>query len=366
MYKKNKYTYNIMILKYFFYLYYKIKGYLYISNKDYCVPFDCQEIEKEESFHEYKNNNKLINKTMFALNNMPNEIYNLLFSQTLNISKNYYNIRLEQNKNIYHNLELLKDDMLNTDIEYIFIRLNIINSEKFINHVNGIIINKNKKYVLIYEPKVELLFERSFLEKNLIDSTTILNEYKFIYAEDIGYNIYTKMQGYDLFCQTYVLFVFILITLNDDINYQNYKQMFDAIITYKNLGYLLYHIDTLLQKNNYIICDQLELWSYPTHRFQNISNMLHFFFHNNEKEENCINENIENINIIEENDMYIVNNHLGEAVNSGTGEVSTLGFSTILVNGFSTDSLNDSGDLTPTVTVSNSPILDSPVLPLDI
>ena len=293
-----------MVLQYFYYLYYKLKYYLYPDNRNYAVPFDIEEIENEKNFYEYQNNNE-VNKTLFALNNMPEIVYQLIFKDMINVSPNYYYIRMDD-QNINHNLETLKDDMLNDNIQYIFIRLNII--QHLISHVNGIIINKNQNYVLIYEPKVVMIYDPIYIEEFLKLKGDFSN-YKFILAQDIGYTCYNRMQNYDLFCQTYVLFVFILITLNDNINYVKYRKMFNTIINYNNLGYFLYYINTLLTKNNYTICNQQEIWAYPTHKFKNISNIINFFFYNKKEE---LEEN--DIDIIEENDMFIIdfyNTNLG-------------------------------------------------------
>ena len=319
-----------MVLKYFYYLYYKITGYLYHDNNNYNLPFEIEEIEKEENFQNYKNNNE-INKTIFALNNMPEIIHTLLFNNINNISNNYYYIRI-RDQQVDHNL-VLYEDMIDQNIQYIFIRLNIINNNSM-NHVNGIIINKSQKYVLIYEPQVELSFDKLFMEEFLKLKSDFSN-YKFIYAEDIGYNVYNKMQNYDLFCQTYVLLVFILIIMNDNINYKKYRKMFNTLINYKNLGYFLYFINTLLQENNYDICCTEDLWAYPTNRLQNISNWVHFFFNNNRKEDQI------DVDIIEHNDMYIIEkDYINGSFNNGILNELTLPPSDIETVGISVENVS--------------------------
>jgi len=274
-----------MIVRYFVYLYYKIKGYLYLDNNNnqYKIPFDKFSIPKHKN----------INNTIFALNNMPETIHQLLFGNNGDIAFNYYYIRLDLQKNMVdHNLAL-NDDMLNNDIKYIFIRLNLINNNSLFNHVNGIYINKNKKYILIYEPKVELMYDSEFIE-TLLKSKIDCHDYIFIYAEDLGYSHYKRMQNYDLFCQTYVLFVFVLITLNDDINYENYSDMFDSVINSNNIDHFLYYIDELLKNNNYDICEQPELWTIP--------NIMKCIF----KKDNNNNDNVEKLVIKEDDDIFII------------------------------------------------------------
>ncbi len=304
-----------MIFGYVIYLYYKLKGYLYSNNDtkvQYRIPFDIDLINKDENYHKYED----INKTIFALNNMPDVVHHLLFGNKDNIAFNYYYIRLDiEKKEIDHNLDLLESDMLNKDIRYIFIRLNLINSQNHFNHVNGIYINKNKKYVLIFEPKVELSFTKDLINSFLRNNID-LSKYKFIYAEDLGYNIYNRMQNYDLFCQTYVLFVFLLITLNDDmIEYDNYSTMFQSVINSKNIGYLLYHINTLLLNNNYDICDQPELWTLSSNKFKKIKNLIKYLIDNKKEED------ITKFIIKEDGDLFIIDNNYDDTKSLGMNEL---------------------------------------------
>ncbi|MCJ7637187.1 MAG: hypothetical protein MUO21_06820 [Nitrososphaeraceae archaeon] len=269
------------------------------SKSQYKVPFNIELIEQDENYHKYEN----INKTIFALNNMPEIVHHLLFENNTKIAFNYYFVRLDLEKSlIQSNLELLNHDIENQDIEYIFIRLNLINEHSYFNHVNGIYINKNKKYILIFEPKLELSFDAESLETFLVNEISI-NTYKFIYAKDLGYDIYHRIQNYDLFCQTYVIFAFLLIVVNDDtVNYDEYGNMFQSIINSKNVGYLLYYVDTLLQKNNYEICDQPELWALPTNKLEGIKNIIKYLLVNKKEEAMC------NLHIYEKDDLIIVNN----------------------------------------------------------
>lgn len=269
-----------MIFKYIGYLYNKFKCYLYSNNLEetYNIPFPL----KHKSYD--------INKVIFAINNMPHIIHNILFFDMKTVSQNYYYIRLD-NSCLSHNLENLDKDMHNSEIEFIFIRLDLINKNKYINHVNGIYINKNKKYILIFEPKFELSFD-----KNTVEELIQYEDYKFIYAEDIGYTKYTKMQNYDLFCQTYVLLTFFIITHNDN-NYNDYtqiKSMISSIINSKSIDCFHYYLYELLKKNNYEICEQNDLFSY------NVVDIVKFLFKKNE----IINS--ENLREIDEDGLCIV------------------------------------------------------------
>lgn len=274
-----------MLFRYIAYLYNRLKGYIYKSDSEiqYNIPFDNTIIQEYD-----------INKTIFAINNMPDIIHKILFESS-QISPNYYYIRLNIKSNeINHNLTLDKD-IENKDIRYIFIRLNLINEDQYFHHVNGIYIDKIKKYILVFEPKFELSFDKSIIE-NLFN-----NDYKFLYAEDIGYTNNRRMQNHDLFCQTYVLFSFILIIYNNDISYTEYYKMFSTVINSKNIDHMLYWINNILIKNNYEICEQPELWS--CNKFKNINNMIKYIL--NKKLEK---EDISNLNIIEKDDITIIEN----------------------------------------------------------
>lgn len=325
-----------MLFKYIVYIYNKLKGYIYSNNSkvQYKIPFDSTLP---------KPNNYDINKTIFALNNMPDIIHNLLFENDINVASNYYYIRLDiVNKTIDHNLDLLKNDIDNDNIKYIFIRLNLVNC-KYFNHVNGIYINKSKYYTLIFEPKYELIYNPLELESLLKNYT---NNYQFIYAKDIGYTIYNRMQSYDLFCQTYVLFSFLLIVLNDgEINYENYCEMFSSVITPKNVEYLLYHIDNLLKKNNYDICNQPELWVQPNDKFNEIKNVIRFIF-NNKKE-----EDISNLNICEEDGLVMIENYSVNSVSNAGDDNEDLNDALCNLNKSSDPSDNISAP--PTTGLSN-------------
>ncbi|AYV76897.1 MAG: hypothetical protein Barrevirus3_17 [Barrevirus sp.] len=296
------------MIGYLLYLYNKVKGYIYTNNNTedvipFIIPFDIEQIEKEDAYHKYKN----VNQTIFAINNMPNVVHNLLFCGYSTVSLNYYYCNLDLKDNsITHNLiNPFDTDLLNDTIKYIFIRINIIGSKKLFDHVNGIYINKNKKYILIFEPKLVLLYDKEMMEEFIRDKTFELHDYKLIWASDLGYNQYNKMQKYDLFCQTYVLFVFILIVLNDCniINVEEeYIIMFSSIITNKNVSYFLYHIDTFLKTNNYDICQQDELWTLPgINGIKDISNIVKYLITKKE-----IRELDSQFNIVEEDDLFII------------------------------------------------------------
>ncbi len=307
------------MFNYITYIYSTIKNYFNNNNAntieyttEYNVPFNTKEIDSEE-FTIFKSNDMEINKVIFALNNLPDKIHNLLFSNNKEICDKYLYITIKiQNKKIIelsHNLDDINDYLNNNNIRYIFTRVNIINTlQNIMQHVNCIIIDKIKKYILFFEPKFEFSYNIDELEK-IMDELVNLHDYSKFFPQDIGYNYYDRLQFYDAFCQSYVLFVFIIITNNESIDVANYSLMLNKIITYKNLGYMLYHINTLLKQSGYDICEQKLIWSFPTKKTQNILNMIHLFLNNYKQKQQIDNCNELEIEIETEidDDFIIIN-----------------------------------------------------------
>ena len=299
---------------YITYLYNTIKNYFNDENinTEYTVPFNTIENDNNDEFMIFKNNDIDINKVIFALNNLPDKIHNLLFNGNSEICNKYFYITIKiQNKKIIdlsHNLDDINDYLDNSNnTRYIFIRVNIINTlQNIMQHVNCIIIDKVKKYILFFEPKFEFSYNIDELEK-VIDELVNLHNYSKIFPQDIGYNYYDRLQFYDAFCQSYVLFVFIIITNNELIDAANYSLMLNKIITYENLGYMLYHINTLLKQSGYEICEQKIIWSFPTKKTQNMLNIIHLFLNNYKQKQQIDKSNELEIETEIDEDFIIIN-----------------------------------------------------------
>lgn len=251
--------------------------------ENYKVPFNIKEIKKSNNFRNFKDNEQELNKVIFFLNNMPDKVHSIIFNNYTNVCPTYYDITilLDQKNNIcnlMHNLEDIDKYLEDQGIRYIYIRINILGEVKM-NHVNCIIIDKQEKYLLLFEPKFNLYYDVRVLF-NFIDGIFYGYHYKKISAADLGYHNFNRLQSYDRFCQTYVIFVYLLIILNPHVKYKNYKTMFNNIITKENLGYLLFTIYQLLHQNNYTINEQPLIWSYPTNTFRNLIKLFKFDFLN--------------------------------------------------------------------------------------
>ena len=276
---------------------------------DYQLPFAIN-IDNDPELIKYKTDDIALNKVMFALNNIPDIIHSLLFNNDTTVCQKYFSItiKLKNSKiiDLYDNLDNneaydINSMMDNDDIRYIYIRLNIlINLPSKMHHVNCIIIDKKNKHVLFFEPRNNLLFDINDLSIRIKDKIDI-SHYTKLTPSDIGYNVFNKLQQYDAFCQTYVLFAYLLIINNKDIHYTNYSTMFNSIINPQNIGYFYYHINNLLKINNYNICDQPVVWKYPT----NIFNIMYPFRNNNNNIE--INDELEmNDIVINEEDEFLI------------------------------------------------------------
>lgn len=293
---------------YITYLYNSIKRCFYITPElnNYILPFNIQNIDKNSEFQEFKDNDIEINKVIFTLNNLPDKVHNLLFSDNEEVCNEYFYITVKvkdriQNQThkeideIFHNLDNINNHLFNDKIRYIFIRVNVIDAyHKVMDHVNCIIIDKNKKYILFFEPKFEFIYDAADLTKFVSEKIDIGN-YSIIMPQDIGYDYYTRLQSYDIFCQSYVIFVFGIIVCNDIGNITNYRSIINSIITHENLGCMLYHIHTLLKQSGYDICEQKIIWSFPTKKTRNMLNILHLYFSNYNKKHNETIEQIEQL-----------------------------------------------------------------------
>ncbi|QKF94252.1 hypothetical protein QKU48_gp0794 [Fadolivirus algeromassiliense] len=291
-----------MVLEYLSYLYYAIKYYLFKHN-NYNIPFDINEIETNPSLKQFQENND-INKVIFALNNIPDIVQRILFQDYKNINDKYLHITIKTNDNsideIYHNLEEIKQYLTDDSIRYINIRINLVNIGSKMHHVNCIVIDKLRKYILIFEPKTMLRYDHKMI-KSIFQELFDVSQYEILTPHDIGYSYYNRLQWNDAYCQTYIIFIFWLIILNEDIDPKKYSLLFNNVITHKNMGYFLFHINQILNANKIEICEQNGIWSYPGHNINNIVNITRLFLNNKEKQES----ELKNISIKEENDIII-------------------------------------------------------------
>ncbi len=115
------------------------------------------------------------------------------------------------------------------------------------NHVNCIIIDKHRKFILYFEPTVLIRYDLDQIKFTLCSANAILYNFAFLIPEDIGYSVFNCLQKFDNYCQTYVLYVYCLLLENREIDPDNFRKLFNGIITSTNRDYFIYFINRLLQ-----------------------------------------------------------------------------------------------------------------------
>lgn len=232
--------------------------------------------DQKEDLDNFKDNSIEFNKMIFALNNIPDKVFDLLFCDYDNICPKFYKIIFKKDLKLntfvttFNNL----DEYINNDnMRYVYIRVDIIDKSKKINHVNCIIIDRINKYILIFEPKCKLVIDVKDID-NILKHYIDTKEYKLLTPSDIGYNSINKLQKNDCFCQTYIVFVFYLIVENPGVNHEDFSKLFNTVITTDNIGYFVYHIYKKYIESDLEINDVPILWQYPTSDFRTLLNSI--------------------------------------------------------------------------------------------
>jgi hypothetical protein len=142
--------------------------------------------------------------------------------------------------------------MNDNNIRFIYFRVNILKKKitsSIINHVNCIVIDKKRRFILYFEPTVIIRFNYKPIVRMLVNSSPKLLNFAFLTPKKIGYNVYNRLQKYNHFCQTYVLYIYCLILENRDVEPQNFSKLFNNIITLQNINYFLFFINRILEEN---------------------------------------------------------------------------------------------------------------------
>ena len=126
------------------------------------------------------------------------------------------------------------------------------------NHVNCIVIDKDRKYILYFEPVAVVRVNASKIFNILCNTCNELKEYDALLPSDIGYTFYNRLQRYDNFWQTYILYIYFLIIENTDVKPKDFSSLFNTVITSKNIDYFIYFISDVINKNG-INLDNFEL-----------------------------------------------------------------------------------------------------------
>jgi hypothetical protein len=231
------------------------------------------------SFNNFKTDPEEFNKMIFALNNIPDKIFDLLFQNNNDICPKFYKLvfimdpKLNTYVNTFSNLYDLKEYIDNQYTRYIYIKVDIIDKTLKINHVNCIIIDKLEKYILVFEPKYKLMIDINKIN-DIFTQYIDINEYKLLTPTNIGYNSLNRLQRNDCFCQTYIVFIFYLIIENSHITYPDFSKLFNTVITTENIGYFIWYIYQKFVDSDLEINDIPILWHYPSNNFKSLLNSI--------------------------------------------------------------------------------------------
>ena len=246
---------------------------------NYMMPYNPEEIEPVDEFQAFKKDNLSINRVIFAMNNIPDIIHELLFKQK------YYHITLKLQlgqPELTHNLDGIHEDFENEEISHIYIRINIIIHDNPMHHVNCVVIDRSKQFILLFEPQVEFKYNVIMIYE-LLNKYINMDYYRILLPIDIGYTNDNKLQGYDAYCQSYVILAYMLLIINKNVSPSDYSKMFNTVITLKNIGYLLYYVHLVLINNKYNIGSPQEIWTFPTNKLETIVNIITYYYNNSGK-----------------------------------------------------------------------------------
>jgi len=152
----------------------------------------------------YKLDRKTSNQTIFALNNIPEKIHEVLFKGYHDVSHSFFQMTFKKVDGEYEpsssSLGGLPKEIQNADVRFIFIRVNLIKSSASIQHVNCIIIDKEKRFILYFEPMVVLRLDPTDITNILFGLSDELQNYKLLLPNDIGYNVRRTSSMYTAWC----------------------------------------------------------------------------------------------------------------------------------------------------------------------
>ena len=196
-----------------------------------------------------------VNKVIYVLNNLPSKIFSLIFDRYKHVSNEYFQITMSKinNKYVVTHQQLIGfgNVMNDSDVRYLYIRINLVNKKgKYnMNHVNCIVIDKEMRYILYFEPTCYVQINVKYLANLLFEITPVLSDYTILLPKDLGYSYINRLQYFDNYCQTYILYIFCLILENPHIDTNKYSELFNSIITEQNVLRFLQYIDGLLTNN---------------------------------------------------------------------------------------------------------------------
>ena len=257
-------------------------------------------IIQTSDFMDFKKNKKRVSDNMHIINNFPEHTYKALFNDYSNVSKEFFKIEITNYNNSIetHHYPILFRDKIreqldNNDVRYIFVWISL-KMTGHIGHINCVIIDKQNKYALIFEPKVKIDYDLCLIT----DILDLNNDYQILVPTDIGFHYFNRLQRFNHFCQTYVLFVFMIIIENDIVEYNKFSKMMSDIINNQSLGHFLYYTHMLIHTDIKISHNHGIFWEYPDGCMQGIFNRFKNWINL------CMNTNYQN-HVLEMDELVI-------------------------------------------------------------
>lgn len=209
----------------------------------------------KDSYEDFTRSNEEVNKALFVLNNNLHYIMKKLFEKNSNVSKYYHQMSYSAESgnvlklnfeydDINTYLSKFKLDINDPNIRYVFVKVNLFNNTllPFMNHVNCIIVDKEKKHIMFFEPKYHLQLNAfQEIEERLKPYIDNFDDYVILLPESIGYTPFNRLQKFDAYCQSYILYIYVLLVQNE-VSHEEYAEMFNSTISSTNLQYFLFYI----------------------------------------------------------------------------------------------------------------------------
>lgn len=180
---------------------------------------------------------------MFILNNLPHVVHETMFLKYPQVCPKYYHIKIVNDEIIHHADDI--DSALNL---YRFIGIRVDIYKKTIHHINMIILDTWREYVLYFEPQ-----GHSHEIARKICDTLYLPNYVRYEPEDMGVGWFNRLQYLDALCQTYAPLAYLVIINNPDKPISAYGDIMYQCINEKSINGFFYYLDTQLKRNGFDI-----------------------------------------------------------------------------------------------------------------
>lgn len=268
----------------------------------------------QDELNDFKSDTKKIGKVIYLLNNLPKEIFKKIFLQFNKVCPNLYLVVLTKNTNtntytynfsdLYQRYDNFVSD-LKSGKRYICIKINIdyhkgSKSNKTVGHVNIIIIDINRKFILFFDSsnRIDYDIKKFDMIINTVNFHTGTDKlFTILKPSDIGYSFFSSLQGYNLFCQTYIFLVLLLIISNKKISHTSYKLLFDNEISNEILGLFLFYIYKKIEHDDNFKNIEFDFY-YPGNYLQNIINSLIFKYKTIDLDNNLDMSNVNDNDVI--------------------------------------------------------------------